>query len=61
MPFFGDQPFWGEMVHAKGVGPTPIPVKQFSLDRLVHAINFMLHEEVKSFIISMPSLVCSNS
>ncbi|KAI5084585.1 hypothetical protein GOP47_0000754 [Adiantum capillus-veneris] len=47
VPFFGDQPFWGDRVHAKGVGPTPIPVGQFSLDKLVHAMNFMRDPEVK--------------
>ncbi|KAK8660291.1 hypothetical protein V6N13_051219 [Hibiscus sabdariffa] len=47
VPFFGDQPFWGERVHAKGVGPAPIPVEEFSLDKLVDAINFMLEPEVK--------------
>ncbi|CAL8160506.1 unnamed protein product [Prunus armeniaca] len=25
VPFFGDQPFWGQRVHAIGVGPAPIP------------------------------------
>ncbi|KAG6540990.1 hypothetical protein Mapa_017660 [Marchantia paleacea] len=47
VPFFGDQPFWGERIHAKGVGPSPIPVDQFSLDKLVKAIEFMLNDEVK--------------
>eukprot|EP00250_Pteridium_aquilinum_P011371 c20019_g1_i1 orf=907-3429(+) len=47
VPFFGDQPFWGERVWAKGVGPLPIPVQQFSLERLVQAINFMQDQEVK--------------
>ncbi|KAJ1409608.1 UDP-glucuronosyl/UDP-glucosyltransferase [Sesbania bispinosa] len=42
VPFFGDQPFWGERVHARGVGPPPIPVDEFSLDKLVSAIKFML-------------------
>ncbi|KAK9291624.1 hypothetical protein L1049_019573 [Liquidambar formosana] len=32
VPFFGDQPFWGERVHARGLGPAPIPVDEFSLD-----------------------------
>ncbi|KAL0418577.1 UNVERIFIED_CONTAM: Sterol 3-beta-glucosyltransferase UGT80A2 [Sesamum radiatum] len=35
IPFFGDQPFWGERVHARGVGPPPIPVDEFSLKKLV--------------------------
>eukprot|EP00249_Psilotum_nudum_P019163 c27121_g2_i2 orf=799-2703(-) len=47
VPFFGDQPFWGEQVHAKGVGPPPIPIWQFSLERLKDAIKFMLDPEVK--------------
>ncbi|KAG8064156.1 hypothetical protein GUJ93_ZPchr0004g39790 [Zizania palustris] len=47
VPFFGDQPFWGDRVHARGVGPPPIPVDQFSLQKLVDAINFMMKPEVK--------------
>ncbi|XP_059436708.1 sterol 3-beta-glucosyltransferase UGT80A2-like isoform X3 [Corylus avellana] len=47
IPFFGDQPFWGEQVHARGVGPAPIPVDEFSLDKLVDAIRFMLDPKVK--------------
>ncbi|EYU17976.1 hypothetical protein ABFS82_14G210200 [Erythranthe guttata] len=47
IPFFGDQPFWGERVHARGVGPPPIPVDEFSLQKLVDAINFMLDPTVK--------------
>ncbi|KAL2486119.1 Sterol 3-beta-glucosyltransferase UGT80A2 [Abeliophyllum distichum] len=47
VPFFGDQPFWGDRVHARGVGPPPIPVDEFSLPKLVDAIKFMLDPEVK--------------
>ncbi|PON65345.1 UDP-glucuronosyl/UDP-glucosyltransferase [Trema orientale] len=47
VPFFGDQPFWGDQVHARGVGPAPIPVDEFSLPKLVDAINFMLDSKVK--------------
>lgn len=47
VPFFGDQPFWGERVHARGVGPAPIPVDEFSLPKLVDAIRFMLDPKVK--------------
>ncbi|KAJ8513776.1 hypothetical protein OPV22_004210 [Ensete ventricosum] len=47
VPFFGDQPFWGERVHARGLGPPPIPIDQFSLQKLVDAINFMMKPEVK--------------
>lgn len=53
VPFFGDQAFWGERVHARGVGPPPIPVAQFSLDKLVNAMWFMLDNEVKQRAISL--------
>ncbi|XP_062225141.1 sterol 3-beta-glucosyltransferase UGT80A2-like isoform X2 [Phragmites australis] len=47
VPFFGDQPFWGDQVHARGLGPAPIPVDQFVLQKLVDAIKFMMEPEVK--------------
>lgn len=47
VPFFGDQPFWGERVHARGLGPPPIPVDQFSLAKLVDAIRTMLNPQIK--------------
>ncbi|RDX81109.1 Sterol 3-beta-glucosyltransferase UGT80A2, partial [Mucuna pruriens] len=47
VPFFGDQPFWGERVHVRGVGPPPIPADEFTRERLVDAIQFMLKPEVK--------------
>ncbi|KAK1428460.1 hypothetical protein QVD17_17295 [Tagetes erecta] len=47
VPFFGDQPFWGDRVHSRGVGPSPIPVDQFTLNKLVDAIKFMLDPTVK--------------
>ncbi|XP_050937031.1 sterol 3-beta-glucosyltransferase UGT80A2-like isoform X3 [Cucumis melo] len=53
VPFFGDQPFWGERVHARGVGPPPIPVDEFSLPRLVNAINYMLDPKVKERAVSL--------
>ncbi|KAE8662359.1 Sterol 3-beta-glucosyltransferase UGT80A2 [Hibiscus syriacus] len=53
VPFFGDQPFWGERVHARGVGPSPIPVEEFSLLKLVDAIKFMLHPKVKEKAIEL--------
>ncbi|XP_044502306.1 sterol 3-beta-glucosyltransferase UGT80A2-like isoform X1 [Mangifera indica] len=53
VPFFGDQLFWGEQVHARGVGPPPIPVEEFSLAKLVDAIKFMLDPEVKQRAIEL--------
>lgn len=42
VPFFGDQPFWGEMVHARGVGPAPIPIEQFNKEAVIEAIDYMM-------------------
>jgi sterol 3beta-glucosyltransferase len=38
-PFLGDQPFWGALVHARGVGPRPIPQRRLTAERLAEAIT----------------------
>ncbi|OEL38900.1 Sterol 3-beta-glucosyltransferase UGT80B1 [Dichanthelium oligosanthes] len=48
VPFFGDQFFWAERVHARGVGPAPIPIAALTVEALSNAIRFMLDSEVKS-------------
>ncbi|KAJ5170112.1 uncharacterized protein N7500_002895 [Penicillium coprophilum] len=45
VPFFGDQPFWGEMVSAAGAGPDPIPYKHLKVTALVQALRFCLTSE----------------
>ncbi|KAL2894268.1 Sterol 3-beta-glucosyltransferase UGT80B1, partial [Bienertia sinuspersici] len=45
VPFFGDQFFWGDRIHQKGLGPEPIPIPQLSIDALSDAIRFMLQPE----------------
>ncbi|KAJ9662528.1 hypothetical protein H2201_006016 [Coniosporium apollinis] len=45
VPFFGDQPFWGNMVAAAGAGPKPIPYKSLSSQNLAEAISFCLTPE----------------
>jgi UDP:flavonoid glycosyltransferase YjiC (YdhE family) len=39
VPFFGDQPFWGQRIAELGVGPEPIPRKKLTVERLAHAIR----------------------
>ncbi|MCC7206929.1 MAG: glycosyltransferase family 1 protein [Anaerolineae bacterium] len=39
IPFFADQPFWGQRAAALGVGPEPIPRKQLTAERLAGAIQ----------------------
>jgi UDP:flavonoid glycosyltransferase YjiC (YdhE family) len=38
IPFTVDQPFWGRRVHAIGAGPSPIPVKKLTTEKLTQAI-----------------------
>ncbi len=38
VPFTADQPFWGGRVHAVGAGPSPILVKNLSVENLTRAI-----------------------
>ncbi|KAK5165296.1 uncharacterized protein LTR77_009394 [Saxophila tyrrhenica] len=40
VPFFGDQPFWGEMVAMSGAGPAPIPQREVSVASLTEAIRY---------------------
>lgn len=39
VPFFGDQPFWGQRVAKLGVGPAPLPKKRLTAEKLAHAIT----------------------
>ncbi len=45
VPFFGDQPFWGQRVAELGVGPAPILRKKLSADRLAHAIQMAVTDQ----------------
>jgi UDP:flavonoid glycosyltransferase YjiC (YdhE family) len=38
IPFFGDQPFWGQRVAELGVGPAPIPRRRLTAERLAQAM-----------------------
>ncbi|KAF5856518.1 UDP-Glycosyltransferase [Aspergillus alliaceus] len=42
IPFFGDQPFWGNMIAAAGAGPEPIPYKALTAQNLADAITYCL-------------------
>ncbi|CZT06228.1 related to sterol glucosyltransferase [Rhynchosporium graminicola] len=42
VPFFGDQPFWGAMIHRAGAGPEPVPFKKMTEETLAHSITTAL-------------------
>ncbi|KAJ3208896.1 hypothetical protein HK099_008631 [Clydaea vesicula] len=47
VPFFGDQPFWGAMIHRMKVGPAPIPHKSLNEENLSAALKILTLEETK--------------
>ncbi|KAK4722226.1 hypothetical protein R3W88_012459 [Solanum pinnatisectum] len=57
VPFFGDQFFWGDRIHQKGLGPAPIPIDQLSVEGLSDAITFMLQPDVKSRVMELAVLL----
>ncbi|CAI7587687.1 unnamed protein product [Penicillium pancosmium] len=48
VPFFGDQPFWGDMVAKAGAGPEPIPHKDLEPELLASAMQFCLTPEASA-------------
>ncbi|KAJ9109763.1 hypothetical protein QFC19_001993 [Naganishia cerealis] len=47
IPFFGDQPWQGDMVANAGAGPKPIPYKKLNAQNLAEAIMLALGPEVR--------------
>ncbi|MEH2126751.1 glycosyltransferase [Nostoc sp.] len=45
IPFFADQPVWGEKLNRLGVSPQPIPYHKVSDKTLAAAIEVVLHDE----------------
>lgn len=43
-PFLGDQPFWGALIHARGLGPQPIPQGRLNATRLAAAIDMAVRD-----------------
>lgn len=46
VPFFGDQPFWGNMIARAGAGPQPIPARSLTATNLAAAMVFALQPSV---------------
>ncbi|KAK2012539.1 glycosyltransferase family 28 domain-containing protein [Colletotrichum eremochloae] len=50
VPFFGDQPFWGQMIARAGAGPAPVPFKEMTAETLAASITFALKPEVQAAV-----------
>ncbi|KAA8906724.1 hypothetical protein FN846DRAFT_710716 [Sphaerosporella brunnea] len=48
VPFFGDQPFWGAMIHNAGAGPEPVPHKDLTAENLAEGIKTLLSDECQN-------------
>jgi len=48
VPFFGDQPFWGAMIHKAGAGPEPVPFKKMTEESLADSITTALGAEIQN-------------
>eukprot|EP00602_Paraphysomonas_sp_CaronLab_P008597 CAMPEP_0185034326 /NCGR_PEP_ID=MMETSP1103-20130426/24086_1 /TAXON_ID=36769 /ORGANISM="Paraphysomonas bandaiensis, Strain Caron Lab Isolate" /LENGTH=1441 /DNA_ID=CAMNT_0027570941 /DNA_START=187 /DNA_END=4512 /DNA_ORIENTATION=+ len=44
-PFFGDQHFWGHMIHKAKVGPEPCPVHKLTPEGVANGLSYLLSEE----------------
>jgi sterol 3beta-glucosyltransferase len=39
VPFLADQPFWGALLHRRGLGARPVPARRLDADRLAAALH----------------------
>ncbi|EEU35053.1 uncharacterized protein NECHADRAFT_44809 [Fusarium vanettenii 77-13-4] len=59
IPFFGDQPFWGQMVANAGAGPNPIPHAELTVENLSEAIMYCLSPEASAAAASIAAKMAS--
>jgi sterol 3beta-glucosyltransferase len=45
IPFFGDQPYWGQRVADLRVGPAPIPRRRLTVERLAQALEKVVTDQ----------------
>lgn len=53
VPFFGDQPWWGDQVASAGSGPRPIPHKSLNAENLAEALRFCHTEAAQAAAIEI--------
>ncbi|GAM87287.1 hypothetical protein ANO11243_053090 [Dothideomycetidae sp. 11243] len=47
VPFFGDQPWWGNMIYQAGAGAEPVPYKNMTAQKLADSIKRVLEPDVQ--------------
>ncbi|KAI6779104.1 Sterol 3-beta-glucosyltransferase UGT80B1 [Emericellopsis cladophorae] len=53
VPFFGDQPFWGDLVARAGAGRNPIPHAKLTAENLAEAIRYCLSPKASAAAASL--------
>lgn len=59
VPFFGDQPFWGDMIHRGGAGPKPVAYKELTVEILASSIEYALRPETRAAAEAMAAQIQS--
>jgi sterol 3beta-glucosyltransferase len=61
IPFFGDQPFWGAMIHRAGAGPEPVPYRNLTEEKLAEAITKALAPDIQNSVKEMSERITSEN
>lgn len=62
VPFFSDQPFWGQIIANLGVGTEPIEQKELTVEKLSTAINTVVNSaQIKSCAINLGKQIRSEN
>lgn len=61
VPFFGDQPFWGQMIARSGAGPNPVPFKELTAEILAESISVALMPSVQEAALRMAEDIAEES
>lgn len=61
IPFFGDQPFWGAMIHRANAGPEPVPFKSLTEEKLAESITRALQPDIQASVLEMSAKIAGES
>ncbi|GAB4541960.1 MAG: hypothetical protein Tsb0014_34250 [Pleurocapsa sp.] len=54
VPFFSDQPFWGQLIAELGVGTEPIEQRELTVEKLARAIDTVVSsEQIKNYAFNL--------